>query len=194
MNVSERESTRVEQMKATNELVEEHRVIKRVLKALELAVNRLESGEPVRPEVFLSAVDFIRGYADGVHHRKEEGVLFVRMEARGLPNDGCPLGVMLAEHALARQYTRALHLAAQDMQLEIPGAKDRAIQSSRGYIALLREHIRKEDTILFPIADAVIPVEQHSQVWEDFTRAEIEEGAQVKYLALAEALEQQIPA
>lgn len=182
-------------MKATNVLMDEHRVIERVLNSLEIAARQLENGQPVRPEFFLASTDFIQGFADGCHHHKEEGVLFTRMEEQGISLDGCPLGVMLAEHALARQYTRALRSAAQAMQAGDLSANTRAIQSSRSYVTLLRQHIRKEDTILFPMADEVIPNEQHAAVWEGFEHvehAETGEGVHEKYLALAEALEQEV--
>ncbi len=181
-------------MKAIDVLVDEHRVIERVLDQLEEAANRLEGGRYVPPEFFLSSVDFIRGFADGCHHQKEEGVLFVHMEAQGIPTDGCPLGVMLAEHALARQYTRALLTAAQDLQAGSSSATGRAIQSSRSYIALLRRHIFKEDQILFPLAEQAIPGELHVRVWEEFERTELEEGVHERYLALAETLERQLAA
>ena len=182
-------------MKATDELTSEHRVIERVLNSLETAANRLESGQPVSPEFFLSATDFIRGFADGCHHQKEEGVLFTHMEGQGIALQGCPLGVMLAEHELGRQYTRALTSAALAMQAGDSSANRRAVQSSRSYVALLRQHIFKEDNILFPMADEVIPSEGHSLVWEGFEHvehAETGEGVHEKYLALAEKLEREI--
>jgi hemerythrin-like domain-containing protein len=184
-------------MKATNVLSEEHRVIERVLNVSESGANLLDSGGAVRPEFFLSATDFIRGFADGCHHQKEEGVLFKYMEKQGLPVQGGPVGVMLAEHELGRQFTRALRSAAEEMIAGDPQAKDKAIQSARGYVALLRQHIYKEDNILFPMADQVIPPEQYDLVWEGFEHVEHEEtgeGVHEKYLALAEALEQEISA
>ena len=66
------------------------------------------------------------------------------------------------------------------------------VNNARGYAALLRQHIQKENGILFPLADQVIPVAQQAQVAEDFERVEHEEtgeGVHEKYLALAEALE-----
>jgi hemerythrin-like domain-containing protein len=178
-------------MKATDLLVEEHRVIERVLNTLEIGVKRLETGQSVRPEFFLSAVDFIRGFADGCHHQKEEGILFVRLEEQGIPLQGCPLGVMLAEHQLARQYTRALESAALDIRSGNSGARMRAIESSRSYINLLRQHIRKEDTQLFPMANAVIPSDQHTGIWDDFAHVDASDGIYQKYLTLAEVLEQE---
>ena len=73
-------------------------------------------------------------------------------------------------------------------------ANRRAIQSSRSYFALLRQHIYKEDNILFPMAEQVIPFEKYASVWDRFEHVEhIEtgEGVHEKYLALAEALEKE---
>jgi hemerythrin-like domain-containing protein len=182
-------------MQATQILSEEHRVIERVLDALEAGVNKLESGQVVRPEFFLSATDFIKGFAAGCHHKKEEGVLFKEMEKQGVPVQGGPVGVMLAEHETGRQYTRALRAAAEELLAGNEEAKDQAIQSARSYVALLRQHIYKEDNILFPMADRVIPSALHDQVWEGFEHVEHEEtgeGVHEKYLALAEALEKEI--
>jgi hemerythrin-like domain-containing protein len=182
-------------MKATDVLMDEHRVIERVLTALETGANRLEKGQPITPEFFLSATEFMRGYADGCHHQKEEGVLFKRLQDQGIPAQGCPLGVMLAEHEAGRQYTRALRTAAQDMRSGIPGAQRRAIQSSRSYVALLRQHIVKEDENLFPMAEQVIPAQLHDTIMESFEQVEYNEtveGNREKYLALAETLEREI--
>jgi len=182
-------------MKATNILSEEHRVIERVLDSLETGAERLASRQPVQPEFFLSAADFIQGFADGCLHRKEEGVLFKQMEAHGVPVQGGPVGVMLAEHDLGRQYTRALRAAAQELQSGNESAARQVIESAQNYVALLRQHIYKEDNILFPMADRVIPAEQHELVWEGFEHvehAETGEGVHEKYLALAESLEREI--
>lgn len=184
-------------MKATQVLSEEHRVIERVLDSLDRAADQLESGQKVRPEFFLTATEFIRGFADGCHHQKEEGVLFKYMEKSGMPVQNSPIGVMLAEHELGRKYTRTLHAAALDLQAGDPGAVNRAIQSSRSYVALLQQHIQKEDHILFPMADQVIPAGQYDQVWQGFEHvehAETGEGVHEKYLALADDLEKEINA
>jgi hemerythrin-like domain-containing protein len=184
-------------MKATNVLSEEHRVIERVLNTLETGVGKLEGGQAVRPEFFLSATDFIKGFADGCHHQKEEGVLFKSMESNGIPVQGGPLGVMLAEHEQGRQFTRAMRSAALELQAGDAEASQKIVENARGYVTLLRQHIYKEDNILFPMADRVIPAAQYDAVWEGFEHVEHEEtgaGVHEKYLALAEALEREINA
>lgn len=178
-------------MKATDILMEEHNVIKRVLNALDVAAGRVEQGQTVRPGFFIDAADFIRGFADGCHHKKEEGVLFQAMAAHGVPSENGPIGVMLAEHEQGRAYTRAMREAAQRLQTGDESARSILAGSARNYVTLLRQHIHKEDAILFPMANQVIPLDQQDQVAEGFERVEHEEtgaGIHEKYLALAERL------
>ena len=178
-------------MKATEILMSEHRVIERVLTALERAATQLEAGENIRPEFFLNATDFIRGFADGCHHRKEEGVLFKQLGAAGLPMDSGPVGVMLVEHEHGRIYTRGLRAAAQRWQDGDTTAIAAIIANAHNYVSLLRDHIMKEDNILFPMADRVIPPAAYQKVEEGFENVEHEEtgdGVHEKYLVLAESL------
>ncbi|NJD59132.1 MAG: cation-binding protein [Anaerolineales bacterium] len=158
-------------------------------------MDLLESGEKVNPQFFSSATEFMRGFADQCHHAKEEGILFSQMKQQGIAMEGCPLGVMLAEHECGRQYTRALTSATQAMQAGDESGSRRAIMSSRSYIALLRLHIYKEDNILFPMADQVIPPGQNALImnaFEQVEKIETGEGFYEKYEALAEALERDI--
>lgn len=181
-------------MEATQILMDEHRVIERVLGALEAAAARLSAGGPVRAEFFLQAADFIAGFADGCHHRKEEGVLFPALEAAGIPRAGGPIGVMLAEHEEGRAITRGLRAAAERMKTGDVAAATEVRQKALDYAALLRQHIMKEDNVLFPMADRAIQGRKHAAVTAEFARLQREEtadGVQGKYRALAEALERE---
>jgi hemerythrin-like domain-containing protein len=91
-------------MSATDDLRTDHRAIERMLAILETAAQRIDQGVRVPPDVFRQGVDFVRNFADRCHHAKEEENLFPRMEARGVPRDGGPIGVMLFEHDEGRAY------------------------------------------------------------------------------------------
>jgi hemerythrin-like domain-containing protein len=178
-------------MKATEILMEEHGVIGGVLDSLEAATSRAQNGESVRPGFFLEAADFIRGFADGCHHVKEESVLFKTMSEKGVPVNGGPIGVMLKEHEQGRILTRSMRAAAERWQAGDESAKAETLRSAAGYAALLRQHILKENTMLFPMADRVIPASEHKLVEEGFERVEHEEtgeGIHEKYLRLARKL------
>ncbi len=180
-------------MKATNILMEEHRVIERVLGALETSAQKLEGGAAVRPGFFLEAAEFIRGFADGRHHNKEEGVLFKVMAGCGVPVQGGPIAVMLDEHEQARAYTRAMHDAAERLEAGDESARAAVVHSALDYCTLLRAHITKEDRILFPLADNVIPADQQPKLEQQFEQAEREHASQdpTDYLELAGRLERQ---
>jgi hemerythrin-like domain-containing protein len=182
-------------MKATDTLMSEHRVIERVITTLEQGAHSLEQGAAVRPGFFLDAADFIRGFADGCHHKKEEGVLFKTLVEHGLPANGGPVGMMLMEHEQGRAYTRGMREAALRLEAGDESARGAVVHNALGYGALLRQHILKEDNILFPMANKVIPLELQEGVNDGFEHVEHEEtgeGVHEKYLALAAALEKEL--
>jgi hemerythrin-like domain-containing protein len=183
-------------MEAIDVLMQEHRLIERVLDALELAAGHLERSHPVPPTFFLEAADFIAGFADGCHHRKEEGVLFGAMIESGVPSGDGVIEMMLDEHAQGRAFTRTLRDAARRLQSGDASARAQVISSVRGYVALLRDHIAKEDEMLFPMAGELFTPEQHGRVIDGFARLEREDagagaGAQEKFHALAAKLERE---
>ncbi|MBI2042449.1 MAG: hemerythrin domain-containing protein [Candidatus Nealsonbacteria bacterium] len=80
------------------------------------------------------------------HHHKEEEVLFPALERKGIPNQGGPIGVMLMEHETKRGYVK-----------ELAAGK---IEAAANIISLLREHIAKENDILYPLAQQVLSEEE----------------------------------
>lgn len=181
-------------MKPTLVLMEEHRLIERVLTALQTAAQRVSDGEELRPAFFINAALFIRTFADGAHHNKEEGLLFVAMNEAGLPTEGGPIAVMLSEHEQGRAFTREMADAAGKWEKGDVHARSVVVQNALGYVALLRQHIHKEDTILFPLADRLIQPDRQETLTRDFENVIREEqaaGIHTKYLALAEVLEKE---
>jgi len=168
--------------------MEEHRVIEQVLDSLEKAANRLSTGGVISMDFFLKAAEFIKGFADGCHHKKEEGVLFAAMVEHGMSRETGPVAVMLAEHEDGRRFTRAMGEGAERMRAGNTQALSEVIQNALGYVSLLRQHIQKEDRILFPMANQVIPSSLHEKVSQAFDRIEHEEtgeGVHEKFLGIA---------
>ena len=182
-------------MRPTEILMNEHRVIERVLDALDAASARLEAGQNIRTGFFLDAADFIAGFADGTHHRKEEGVFFGAMIAGGSPAQGGPIDMMLEEHEQGRLHTRAIRDAARALERGDPGARRKLAASARRYVALLREHIIKEDEMLFPMADDIFTSERDAEILAAFEklRPATDDHDAAHWLALATRLEQEVP-
>ncbi|MBI4880786.1 MAG: hemerythrin domain-containing protein [Planctomycetes bacterium] len=165
----------------------EHRVIERVLRASARAAGSIEKGGAPDAVLLGRAVQFMRGYTDGVHHQKEERVLFPAMEAAGVPRAGGPIGVMFTEHEMGRR-----HVAALESALRGPMGREamRALAALlRDYVTLLENHIGKEDNVLYPMAERVLDEPVKQQVLAGFLRAEAaEDEAARKLRAWAESL------
>ena len=174
------------------QLVREHDLILRVLRALERLTDRLEGGENLSPDLFLRAADFIQNFADRYHHAKEEDILFKWMGERGVPVQGGPIGVMLYEHTLGRQYRQGLETGARKLQQGNPEGVAEIAENARGFIQLLSQHILKENNVLYPMAERVIPQSDMARMAEAFNEVRKEvRGEQVEetYRRLADELE-----
>jgi hemerythrin-like domain-containing protein len=182
-------------LSATDELKTEHRAIERMLAVLQMAAQRLDDSEPVRPGLFRDALDFVRNFADRCHHGKEEQNLFPRMEERGVPRVEGPLGVMLMEHDEGRDYVAAIADSIDAYDGGDASAVRVIVENARGYTGLLRDHIAKEDEVLFPMADRVLNSSDQREMEERFQRVEAEvmgPGVRERYDRLLDDLEREL--
>ncbi len=178
-------------MKATDVLMEEHRAIEQVLNALEHATARLTRGEEVYGRFFSGTLAFFKLFVDECHHFREEQQLFPAMIENGISRETGPIAVMLAEHEQGRLLVGKIR-----QQLDrLPGGDARAreefIKLTTAYRLLLQQHIQKEDKILFPLADRVIPAAQQAQLAEEFNQAALNaqgENVHEKFYSLANRL------
>lgn len=155
----------------TQKLVQEHRLILRMLNLLEAKAGELAADGEKDYRFFVDGVDFIRNYADRYHHAKEEDVLFEALVENGMPRANSPVAAMLAEHEMGRAYVKGLEEAATRAQSGERGQDEAIVANARGYLALLRDHISKEDGILYPLAERVIPEEKRQGIVEGYRAA-----------------------
>ena len=162
-------------MQATETLKNEHDLIERVLVLLSDTAKALRSERPVPEGLQEWAVDFIRRFADGCHHAKEEEVLFPLLEQRGIPREGGPIGVMLYEHELGRK-------CVGRMVDSLPSANNDPATfaaAAEVYVTLLRQHILKENNVLFRMADTVLGPSDDADVVARYRAAEGPDGEAV---------------
>jgi hemerythrin-like domain-containing protein len=178
-------------MKPTEILSSEHRVIERVLDCLEAMVAQARRAGRLEPQPAKDAVAFFRDFADRCHHGKEEAHLFPALEAKGFPRQGGPTGVMLHEHEQGRAHVRGMAEAIDAAAAGDAAALRQFIGHAEGYISLLREHIYKEDHVLFQLADRTLSEADQEALAAAFGRVEAEEmgrGTHERYLRVAEEL------
>ena len=184
-------------MKSTDQLEAEHRGIGVMLRVLDVVAGRIEGGKTVPPADLDAILEFLSVFADRCHHGKEEEHLFPALEAAGVPREGGPIGVLLEEHRRGRALIASMTEAAAALKAGKPGAAGRFAASARDYIALLTEHIRKENEVLFRLAGARLNPRQDRAILKAFDRLEIErigEGRHEQFHALLERLDETYPA
>lgn len=137
-------------------LMDEHRLIERVLTALSMYTNRIEEADPAD---LASFVVFFTEMADARHHAKEEEVLFEALIEVGFPRRKGPIARMRHEHDTCRELVRALGVAAEHAGAWTAEDRKRIAETARTFVQLLREHIQKENDILYPMARHNLPAE-----------------------------------
>jgi hemerythrin-like domain-containing protein len=161
-------------MDAIETLMNEHRLIERACDALVAFADEARRKEADDKAELSRFVSFIRGFADACHHGKEENILFKAMVAAGFPRHGGPVAVMLMEHDMGRQHVTALGELAEKKAPWTAEDRQQLADAAYRYANLLRQHIHKEDAILYPMAEQRLPPEVMEQVSADCERFEAE--------------------
>lgn len=178
-------------MKATSVLLSEHRVIESVLACLKAATDEVEGEGTIDAATFKEGIDFFRYFADGCHHRKEEMQLFPLLEMRGVPREGGPIGVMLEEHIIGRRHVAGMEAALGPAMAGDARARARLVEHARAYIELLEQHIAKEDSVLFVLADDVLSATDQQMLlasFDDMERKETGEHAHARLVSIAQQM------
>lgn len=176
----------------TQVMIDEHQLILRMIALVEQNTALMEQGRFRNWQFFLDAVDFIRNYADRFHHAKEEDVLFIELINNGMPEKQSPIEAMHMEHDQGRAFVRALEEAALKALDGEPGQIPIIAENAKGYAELLRGHIDKEDSILYPLAERVLPEEVRERMLDAYAAAEAKTpDLEEKYRQLVESYEQQ---
>jgi hemerythrin-like domain-containing protein len=176
---------------ATQILRYDHDVILRVLDATEIIGESLETGTDVPPHILSKPIEFFRLYADRCHHGKEEDLLFPELEEKGMPRSGGPVGVMLMEHQAGRSLIAEMAEAAKAYESGNREAGAQWADAALDYVALLREHIAKENNVLFVMAERLLTPEEQQRLaskFDDVDTQKMGKGECDRLLRLADSL------
>ncbi len=127
-------------------LLGEHRTILQVLDEVDRESRRLETDGVLREAFWHDLLQFADVFDAGVHHKKEEALLFPALERAGLSASSGPTAVLRDEHGRIQFARDRLASALQ--------ARDRLrlVTTVASYVDRVRSHVLKENQILFPLA------------------------------------------
>ncbi len=151
----------------TSEILEkEHENILKLVEILKKEIKKISDGETPDKKFLEKSIDFIRNYADKIHHAKEEDILFREFNKKSSEAHCNPVEQMLFEHNLGRE---AIKKAEEGLK---ENDKNKIIRGFEEYINLIKEHIFKEDNILYPMCDEVIDDKTKKKMIIDFEKAD----------------------
>ena len=83
---------------STKSLQKDHKLIEKVLQALDVAIKLLKEGKQIPEQILLPTIDFTQNFTNICHHGKEEDALFPALEKAGMPSHMGPIRMMIVEH------------------------------------------------------------------------------------------------
>lgn len=177
----------------TQVMMDEHQLILRMITLVEKNTSKMKAGTFINWPFYLDAIDFIRNYADRFHHAKEEAVLFIELVKNGMPEKSSPIEAMLMEHDQGRAFIMNLETAVLQTMQGTEGLQDTIAENAQGYAALLRGHIDKEDTILYPLAERILPENVRPRMVEAYEMANAADPElESRYVAMVEKYEMEL--
>ena len=140
---------------ATQDLFDKHVVIMQALNIMQVISEKLQKNAAVDRNDIADLLVFLSEFADRCHHGKEEDLMIPGILKAGVLENNGPIRAILSEHVQGREYIAR-------MRESIAGGtvnKEAFVVSAQAYVSLLREHIRKENTLLFPLIESGMPLE-----------------------------------
>jgi hemerythrin-like domain-containing protein len=179
---------------ATEDLMREHGVLRRVLLVYAEGARRIHAGTAPPAEVIRSAAGLFQKFVEGYHEKLEEEEVFPRLVASHKLKD--LVTILKAQHEAGRKLT------ADILEHATPAAIGKR-SLSKELAALLAQAIRmyephaaREDTVLFPAFHALFTEQEFDGLGEKFEEKEKAalgasgfEGAVTQVAQLEKALE-----
>ena len=151
-------------------LMIEHRLIEKMIKAMEKELHRMETEGTADPVFIGTAVDFIRTYADRCHHGKEEDILFRDLEKKPMSEEHKKtMNELIDEHRWGRKTTRELLEANDRYQQGEVEALTTIVHHMEALVDFYPKHIEKEDKRFFiPVMDYFTQQEKDEMLKEEY--------------------------
>ena len=177
-------------MQPIKDLKMEHDAVQLTLRILDKICQKIEqSGEIINLQHIDQLLEFFKVFVDKCHHGKEEELLFPALENVGVSREGGPIEVLLHEHQQGREYVQNMNAVLSQYTKGNRKAVAEFVKTARGYINLLDQHIDKENSVLFPLAETHLSEQEQAKLWEGFELIETQKIGAGKHDEFHEKLE-----
>ncbi|MBD3311916.1 hypothetical protein GF352_00445 [archaeon] len=171
------------------QLMDEHRLIEHMVHLIDEQVKMIEEKNEINLAVIDLITDFLKTYASSCHERKEEAILFKKLEEKDIPDSYREtIKVLKADHEFARETVVKIISEREDY---IAGSKEslmEIINQLRALVKLYPKHIKKEEDEFYKQAVDYLTSNEESGMIDDFNKLD-QELIHKKYQQVVERLE-----
>lgn len=154
---------------ATEDLMREHGVLRRVLLVYDESVRRIDAGNLPPYAVIASAANIVRRFIEGYHEKLEEQFVFPRMRQAGKLTD--LVDVLLRQHRAGSTVTDEI-LQAASRKVATASARHALARLLRSFVRMYQPHAAREDTDLFPAYHAFFTEAEFDKLGDQFEEEE----------------------
>jgi hemerythrin-like domain-containing protein len=143
-------------------LTEEHRNIEMLLRVLEQELGIFDRSEPPDYEILQAIIQYFQDYPETCHHPKED-MVFNKLKVRN-PAAAKRIGDIEAEHQIETTRLRRLAEAIEAILAGREFLRQTFHNLVRDFIEHQRQHMDKEDRLLFPAAAKALKPEDWAEI------------------------------
>jgi hemerythrin-like domain-containing protein len=172
---------------ATEDLMREHGVLRRILLIYEAGARRIGQGEDIDPAVFSQAAETMRDFIHEYHEKSEEEHVFPRFTKAGRMVE--LVDVLLVQHTAGRRLTERVLQGAEPSR----GNKEQRaalIEAMQATITLYRPHAAREDTDIFPTLRSLMTPNEFEELGETLEKVEVAKFGNDGFEKMAKRVEQ----
>jgi hemerythrin-like domain-containing protein len=159
------------QVPLTEDLMQEHGLLVRLVLAYREGIRRAAAGEPLPAAPLHDAALIIHDYIEAFHEPLEEGYIFPRL-ARS-PQLGGTVTTLLLQHARGRQQTQLILAdTTPPAAVVAPAARPRLPAAMTAFVAMYEPHEAREDTVIYPAFRAAVSPREIVQLGAHFADLE----------------------
>lgn len=158
-------------MTPTENLKNEHNDIIQLLNIMNKIAESIKSQDVFYTNDVEEIIDFLKYFIEKSHHGKEE-VFYPALVIAGISKENESVSAMLYEHVLARNYLKDINSCVVNCKIGNSFSGELLADSITNYVELIKNHLRKEEEIIFPIADKELSKEKQTEISEEFERIE----------------------
>lgn len=161
-----------EEVTPGEDLMREHGLLDRILLVYDTCRLHLAGNEPFPVDMLYGSAQIIRSFVEDYHEKLEEDHLFPRFEKANQLTD--LVKVLRLQHKTGRTLTdEIIQITGKKIPSE-GGENQRLIKLLHDFNWMYRPHKSREDTVLFPAMQHILPENEYLDLGEEFEMKEHE--------------------